>query len=257
MKNIYNTYPFKPIFSIVGYCFIIISVASGIIFLWRIVGESASAKLNRLGMIFELLGILSIIPELLGQNRVTKFDEKIPSLKNTFVSINKNISQMLDGNIYFILDYISENPLTINIDGTGPIFFIANLLASCLLTYNLFTATLSQKVDPFVRGMEYVLGISGIIWFLYVAARFVFMRKNIEIDRLNLIQFFGLLVIAFAQLIVAIFSLPFLFSISLFVKAFLLLSVQLLRLSFSQMIALVTLPFIIFGNLMQLVSTYL
>jgi hypothetical protein len=169
MNNDVEIYPLKPIYVVAGSVLIFLTVFGLSIVLWRVLGETVNAKLNRLGIILELLGIISFIPELLGERRVKGTENKLPSIRRTCDSLLQVANKILDGNIRFILDYIASNPLAVKIKGTGPIFLISSFIASLLLVLNMVNRLIMrQSQNKLWMGIQIVFGILAVIWILYV-----------------------------------------------------------------------------------------
>ena len=211
---------------------------------WGMIGTSAKERMNRIGIILELLGILSAVPEIIGEDRLRNIQQAYPS------KIKQSRKQLR--NFLRSRDVVSFASSCFDTSGiAGFILLLANFLTGLLLIGLGTTLALYPdivNISSLERTIILIYGLLALTWtaLLLIDRVFVVIGKE---SPAPLIWIF-----AGVHLYITFISIPIAAALA---KLALVSSKFALRLPLRQVIIRITIPFVVLGNLFQLIATFL
>lgn len=207
--------------------------------------EDASESLNRTGIVLEILGLVSVVPELIQETTLKKLEAKLRWLPT------KGLQKYLE-------DYLSnEDYLETSLTIEGVIGFI-NLVSNILVALG-FTISWLAMVLGYVRILyNWEITVTGwgivlpcFVWIVLLAILWWFEKRREKVPAL-----LGILFVIF-HAFVSLLSLPLSAGLAFAFKLGLQVLMSAQKITLKRLIAYITLPLILFGSILQLVATYL
>lgn len=247
--------PYSIIYWVSGTILLVMSIAGGAYFIWYLSGDTIGIRLNRIGMGLELLGIMSVIPELIGEKSISNLDSKFKNSLSDIKSVLSKVSHFFSN---FPFSLLEEYPFFWQRGIVGRILLVGNLFGSALLVTDLFwLKTFAMEVDTNSKIFFYSLETAALLWLILGAVLILTIKISQQIEKPSI--FFMIIVTLFfiSHVFITISSLPFSFAISILLIVGLRLSLYLFHFSFRQVTAWITLPLVLFGNILQLLATFI
>ncbi len=244
--------PINSVYRLAGFLILtVVIIGFGFLF-WDVIGNHLAEKLNRTGMLLELLGILSVIPEIVGEAKIKAVEEKFVSLSVQFKTLLKSVNRLISEGIFTIASELFMFPNGV----INQLILIANTFGSILLVLDLFyLKTPASTEDINAKIFFYIFDISALLWLISGITIFVISRLSKREKPTILLKVFFVIFIL-PHIMITVFSLPFTIALAILLKLTLNTSLFFFRFSLRQVIAWVTIPLILLGNLFQFLSTY-
>lgn len=207
--------------------------------------EHAAQNLNRIGIFFELLGLASVVPELINEEKMKSVEVKLRGVRVG------RLQKRLD-------DYLSSRDLSILFDVdlssvTGCISIISNVIMSffiIVLWLNWARSFVPLRRIPGEVGPA-LAGVIAFLWIVLLLWILLSDRRGKAPSKVILWAFLGV------HILVSVASLPLQAIIALSLKQVLRVAIPLRSMPIKQVVAWITLPLLGLGALLQLVSTFL
>jgi hypothetical protein len=199
--------------------------------------------LNRLGIMLEMVGILAVLPEIIGENRLQKAFSDLNNIRSFRINLKE----------YLYRTRPSSN------QSTPLILIILSITGNLIMSMLLITVWIGIIIKPFQDKWLYTslviifsfLGLLSIIWILLFLCILLLRSRMHKVPML-------------VDLFVAINSLTSALGVLISsALAYLLLMVILpifrsvVRIPFRKLITIVTIPFLVIGAILQIVATFL
>lgn len=248
-----NQMPANIIYRLFGFI-ILIALIIGIVWFFKSsLQENIAIKINRTGMILELLGVFSVIPEIVGDRKLREAEKKFGSFAKQIRAFQKDVKRLIEEGIDTVLDNSDLPPSGI----IGSLIIMGNIIGSFLIIISFDFQQLAdiKSRNLFAGIFFYGFYMTPFIWIIIGSIFFIYLKfkKKQEANTLLNILF---LVFFITHFILSLFSLPFIIALGILFQFGFTISSLLLKLSFRQIITWVTLPLVILGNLLQLISTF-
>jgi hypothetical protein len=196
--------------------------------------------LNRLGILFEIVGVLSVVPDIVGEKRLEKVICEVRNYERT--------QQYIQEYLYSSTEVANQEaqPFLVALSLSGNIimcFFM--ILLSANLTFSIrgdWTATALSIAFAFI-------GIEAVTWI--VLALLFFMWRSLVYKLPNLFSYFIVTNSFISALGVLISS-----ALAFFIKITIPLLIFAAKMPIRKTVAIVTLPFIFLGALLQFAATF-
>lgn len=217
---------------------IIVSIV--VIFLSLIWGKTPDV-LNRLGIIFETIGILAVVPDIIGEGRLEKVASNVHGYKKTQ---------------QYIKDYLYSSQEILNQE-SQPFLLILSLLGNFIMSFLLIwlsTSLIFSNIQGGWIGIVLLLtfgflGIESATWIILLLLFFLF--RSLVHRTPNLFAYFVTTNSLISALGVLISS-----ALAYLISGIIPLLIYVAKIPVRKIIAIVTLPFIIIGGLLQFMATF-
>lgn len=250
----HNRTPANLIYLLLGFAVVIVLIIGAFLLLRPILEKDLVNKINRIGMVLELLGVLSVIPEVIGERKIKEAEEKFGSFSKQVRSFQTDIKRLVEEGISTVLDNSFLFPSGIN----GILILVGNIFGSILIidSFSIQELEAIKNRDALAGIFFYSFYIMPFIWLLTGLVLFVYLKfsRKQQLSNFEKVLFSIFLVV---HLPISFFSLPFTIALGILFQAGFKIPSLLLKLSFRQIITWVTLPLVVLGNLFQLISTFL
>jgi hypothetical protein len=248
--NYHFAQKYKPILLILG-VFTLFALLGGMAFiLAEVVGGTLKEFLDRMGILLQLIGTLSVIPEVIGDKKINKLEKKFPAISMQFKEVLRQIKYLQDGG-WAEFSYLEGLP--------SVLLFI--VIYSGVIISSLFAISLiALREPPFGQENQwfyFTIGISSLFWLITLP--FFIVNREMKPTKMHQLKNFifqiFLVIFYITSIPVTIMSFPLISAFCIFIRFVLITSQFLLKFSFKRVIAFITLPFLIIGTTLQLISS--
>ena len=217
---------------------IIASIAIGVL---NLISGELPDVLNRVGIAIEMVGVLAIVPDVIGEKRLEKIFSNIQGYKRAQQYIKEYLHNSQDKPNRAAL------PLFLFLDLTG------NFLMCFTMIWLSIGVVFSSRTDNWIAiVLKISFGILGIEAATWVILLFVFVLFRTLANKMPRLFSYFLVINSFISALGVLFSAPLAFVIIQLLP----LLIRIARVPMRKVIATVTLPFILLGASLQFIATF-
>ncbi|HNB54655.1 MAG TPA: hypothetical protein PK530_22090, partial [Anaerolineales bacterium] len=207
-------------------------------------------KINRIGIFLEIIGLLAVIPDFIGEGQINSINRVLNSFTLKLPHLHKQVDDFINAQGAF--EIINT---FFNISGlTGKITLFANFSISAILILNWIQEIYYPNAVRSLPNEAKLAAIQGILAFLWLDLVLIAEILNVlgkEPSKILLGLFVG------SHTFISLYSMPIAGAAAYVVKYLIRSIERMAALPLRLTLTRVTLPLIFLGNLLQLVSTYL
>lgn len=239
----------------VAFLVLISAILGAISLWWQIIGDTLAEKATRTGIVLEVIGILSAIPDIVGERTTDKIDKNVKSLSSNasewYTQINALLghlrpsgdtrNEILEGLLSFYFNLSGLRGLAILLGNALASLVCVTILAS----FQWHEVSLDGSLKHLYILLHILVSIYIVWWLLFIISEVLYIRDKF------------LWVFGSVHMLATGLSVPYIAAISSLMSLVFGSPRLFTRFSLKRTVVFVTVPLVLLGNLLQLIATFL